>query len=71
MESYTVGLVWDAAPSLSFTLDYYHIEIDNRLALLSDTVDQAAVDTLIAAGIPNAGLLLRHERELLRQRVRF
>ena len=57
-ESYTVGLVWDAAPSLSFTLDYYHIEIDSRLALLSDTVDQAAVDTLIAAGIPNAALLL-------------
>ena len=42
----------------SVTLDYYHIEIDDRLALLTDTVDQAAVDDLIAAGIPNAALLL-------------
>ncbi len=57
-DSYTVGLVWDAASRLSVTLDYYHIEIDNRLALLGDTVDQAAVDALIAAGIANAGLLL-------------
>ena len=57
-ESYTVGLVWDAASRLSVTLDYYHIKIDNRLALRSDTVDQAAVDTLIAAGIDNAALLL-------------
>jgi iron complex outermembrane receptor protein len=57
-DSYTVGLVWDAAQRLSFTLDYYHIDIDDRLALLSDTVDQATVDALIAAGIADAGLLL-------------
>jgi iron complex outermembrane receptor protein len=53
-DAYTVGLVWDAGNRLSFTLDFYHIEIDERLALRSDTVDQAAVDQLIAAGIPTA-----------------
>jgi iron complex outermembrane receptor protein len=53
-DAYTVGLVWDAGNRLSFTLDYYHIEIDERLALRSATVDQAAVDQLIAAGIPPA-----------------
>jgi iron complex outermembrane receptor protein len=59
-DAYTVGLVWDAGNRLSFTLDFYHIEIDERLALRSDTVDQAAVDQLIAAGIPpaEANLLL-------------
>ena len=57
-ESYTVGLVWDAASRTSVTLDYYHIEIDDRVALLNNTIDQAAVDTLTAAGIPNASLLL-------------
>jgi len=57
-ESYTVGLVWDVATRTSLTLDYYHIEIDERLALLSNTITAADVTALTAAGIPNANLLL-------------
>jgi len=57
-ESYTVGLVWDASEVLSVTLDYYHIEITDRLSLLSNTIGQPEVDLLTAAGIPNANLLL-------------
>jgi iron complex outermembrane receptor protein len=57
-ESYTVGLVWDAATRTSVTLDYYHIEIDDRVALLSNTITAADVTELTAAGIPNASLLL-------------
>jgi iron complex outermembrane receptor protein len=57
-ESYTVGLVWDAGDRTSVTVDYYHIEIDARLALLADTITQADVDELNAVGVPNADLLL-------------
>jgi iron complex outermembrane recepter protein len=57
-ESYTAGLVWRATTYTSFTLDYYHIEIDDRLTLLNNTVTAATVAQLTAAGIPNAALLL-------------
>lgn len=55
--SYTVGLVWNVSPDTSFTVDYYNIDIEDRLALLSLTVGPAEVAKLIAAGIPNAALL--------------
>ncbi|HKE95784.1 MAG TPA: TonB-dependent receptor, partial [Povalibacter sp.] len=57
-ESYTVGLVWNATSRLDVTLDYYHITIDDRLALLNNTIGPAQVTLLTAAGIPNANLLL-------------
>lgn len=57
-ENYTVGLVWSATPSTSFTLDYYHIEIEDRLTLQNNVIDAGDVALLTAAGIPNAGLLL-------------
>ena len=50
--------MWTPADNLSFTLDYYHIQIDDRVAILTNTLDQAEVDLLIAANIPNAQLLL-------------
>ncbi len=56
-ESYTAGLVWDAATRTSVTLDFYHIEIDDRVALLSNTIGPAQVALLTAAGIPDAALL--------------
>ena len=56
--NYTLGLVWTAGQRTSVTVDYYHIDIEKRLALLSNTIDQAAVDQLTAAGIENAQLLL-------------
>lgn len=57
-ESYTAGLVWSGWEGLNITLDYYHIEIESRLALLNNTIGPAQVAQLTAAGIPNAGLLL-------------
>lgn len=56
--NYTMGLVWNISPSTSFTVDYYNIDIEDRLALLSRTVGAAEVAVLTAAGIPNADLLL-------------
>lgn len=59
-ESYTAGLVWTPSDTTSVTLDYYHIKIDDRLALLTNTIGPAEVADLIAAGIPpaEANLLL-------------
>jgi iron complex outermembrane receptor protein len=57
-QSFTVGLVWNAANNISVTLDYYDISIDDRIGALDKTVDQAAVDKLIDAGFSNAELLL-------------
>ena len=57
-DSFTVGLVWNALDNLSITLDFYNINIDDRIGALNKTVDQAAVDELNANGFPNAGLLL-------------
>jgi len=59
-ESYTIGIVWTATERTSVTLDYYHIEIDDRLSLLTNIIGPAQVAQLIAAGIPaaEANLLL-------------
>ncbi|MDX1461047.1 MAG: TonB-dependent receptor, partial [Xanthomonadales bacterium] len=56
--SFTAGFVWEATDRTSVTLDYYNIEIDDRIGALNTTVDQAAVDALNAQGFPNANLLL-------------
>jgi iron complex outermembrane receptor protein len=58
-EAYTVGLVWDAADRTSVTLDFYHIEIDDRLTFLPiSPITQDQVDAMTAAGAANAELLL-------------
>lgn len=56
--SFTIGAVWQASDNTSVTLDFYNIKVDDRISLLATTVDQAAVDILIAEGFPNANLLL-------------
>jgi iron complex outermembrane receptor protein len=57
-DSFTIGLVWDVSDNFNATLDVYDIQIDDRIGALDKTVNQAAVDNLIAAGYPNAQLLL-------------
>lgn len=57
-QSFTIGLVFQPFENTSITLDYYNISVEDRIGLLAKTVDAAAVDTLITAGIPNADLLL-------------
>jgi iron complex outermembrane receptor protein len=56
--SFTVGLVWEVADNVSLTVDFYDIDIDDRIGTLDTVVDQAAVDALNAAGYPDANLLL-------------
>jgi len=56
--SFTLGAVWQPTDNTSITLDYYDIEIEDRLALLGDTVTAQDVADLTAAGVPNAFLLL-------------
>jgi len=57
--SFTLGAVWAPADNVSITLDYYQIEVDDRLALLGpNTISAQDVIDLTAAGVPNAGLLL-------------
>ena len=56
--SFTLGLVWDPLDNVSLTLDYYRLDVADRIGLISKTVDQATVDALTAAGYPNAQLLL-------------
>jgi iron complex outermembrane receptor protein len=56
--SFTLGLVWDPLDNVSLTLDYYHLDVEDRIGLISKTVDQATVDALTAAGYPDAQLLL-------------
>jgi len=55
--SYTAGLVWKPGDRVSVTVDYYHIEVDDRLALSSNTITQDDVDELEAMGYPDAQLL--------------
>ncbi len=59
-QSYTIGLVYEPLDNLSITLDYYRIEIDDRIALQADTIEASDVPALIAQGIsaPDAGLLV-------------
>ena len=59
-ENYTAGLVWAPVSNMSVTADYYHIKINDRIALLTNTIGAAQVAQLIAAGIPpaRANLLL-------------
>jgi iron complex outermembrane receptor protein len=55
---FTVGFAWDPLDNVSITLDYYKLKVEDRIGLISMTVDQATVDELDAAGFPNAQLLL-------------
>jgi iron complex outermembrane receptor protein len=57
-QNFTIGLVWEASDNVAVTLDFYDITIEDRIGSLDKTVDQGAVDRLVAAGFPNAQLLL-------------
>jgi len=52
--SFTLGLVAQPDDNTAITVDYYDINIEDRLALLTNTVTAADVVALTAAGVPNA-----------------
>ncbi|HJN52184.1 MAG: TonB-dependent receptor [Pseudomonadales bacterium] len=56
--SFTLGAIWVPMDNVSITLDYYNITIDDRLALLNNTIGAAQVAALTASGVANANLLL-------------
>jgi iron complex outermembrane receptor protein len=56
--SFTIGAVFEPLDNLSVTLDYYDIQIEDRLTILENEIGPAEVALLTAAGIPNAALLL-------------
>lgn len=53
-ESYTLGFVWAPSDRTSVTVDYYHINIDDRLTLFQNAIGPAQIAQLIAAGIDPA-----------------
>ncbi len=56
--AYTIGLVWSPSERWEFTADYYYIEIDDRIAVATSTIDQGNVNDLNAIGFENPELLL-------------
>jgi iron complex outermembrane receptor protein len=56
--AYTLGLVWTPGDRWEFTVDYYYIEIDDRIGIASTNLTQENIDELNAIGYPNADLLL-------------
>ena len=55
--SFTVGAVFTPFDNTNITVDYYDIEIEDRLALRNFTLGATEVAALTTAGIPNANLL--------------
>jgi len=56
--SLTLGAIFSPWDNTSITLDYYDIQIDDRLALRSVTVNAMQVADLAAAGVPNPDTFL-------------
>jgi len=57
--SFTLGLVWSPSDNTSITLDYYDIEVEDRLALLGPlTITQTDADEMAAGGVQNTDLLV-------------
>ncbi|AOS97245.1 Vitamin B12 transporter BtuB precursor [Microbulbifer aggregans] len=55
--SFTLGAVINPLDNTSVTLDYYSINIDDRLALRNNTIGAGEVALLEGAGVANASLL--------------
>lgn len=57
-QSYTLGLVYEPLDNVSVTLDYYRIEVDDRIALQADKVALSDVPELVNRGITPADAAL-------------
>ncbi len=56
--SFSFGAVFSPTDNTSITIDYYNIEIEERLTILENEIGPAEVQLLEDAGIENASLLL-------------
>jgi iron complex outermembrane recepter protein len=54
--AYSAGIVYTPSDAFSLTLDYYNIEVDDRIALRNVSIGPAERQALIDAGIPLAAL---------------
>ncbi|SHF03613.1 iron complex outermembrane recepter protein [Microbulbifer donghaiensis] len=55
--SFTIGAVINPFDNTSVTIDYYNIDIEDRLALRNNTIGDAEVALLEGVGVENAALL--------------
>ncbi|MFA0811599.1 TonB-dependent receptor plug domain-containing protein [Microbulbifer epialgicus] len=55
--SFTLGAVFSPFDNTNVTMDYYSIDIEDRLALRNNAIGDAAVELLQNAGVENAVLL--------------
>ena len=57
--AYSAGLVWQPTDTFSLTLDYYNIEVEDRIALQTINIVPGSPEqqALIDAGVPGAALL--------------
>ena len=57
--AYSAGFVWSPSDVFSLTLDYYNIDVDDRIALQTINVEPGSPEqqALINAGVPGAELL--------------
>ncbi|WP_323845190.1 TonB-dependent receptor plug domain-containing protein [Microbulbifer magnicolonia] len=56
--SFTIGAVINPLDNTSITVDYYNIDIEDRLALRNNTIGDDEVALLTGAGVADASLLL-------------
>lgn len=56
--NFTIGFVAVPAGNTSLTLDFYQVEIDDRLALQNNVISAADLPDLIAAGVQDPELLV-------------
>ncbi len=56
--AFTIGAVFEPFDNTSVTIDYYDIDIEDRLTILENEIGPAEVTILEDAGIPNAAILL-------------
>ncbi|MCW8127268.1 TonB-dependent receptor plug domain-containing protein [Microbulbifer halophilus] len=57
-DSYTIGAVINPLDNTSVTIDYYNIDIEDRLALRNNTIGADEVALLTDAGVADADLLM-------------
>jgi len=53
--SYSLGGTWNPSDDLSFTVDYYHIDIKDRIVLSSNFTGTAVINLLATQGITGIG----------------
>ena len=58
-KNFTLGVVWEPRDNVSVTLDYYRLDVSDRIGLISKTVDLATVDALTRRAIRTRNLLAR------------